>query len=66
MTKPASFTKADARRAIESVRDCGYPVARVEFNDNRIIVIVGEPEKAATTKRRTLADKLYGPQAQVG
>jgi hypothetical protein len=63
VTKPAAFRKADAVRAIESVRDCGYPVARVEFNDNGIIVIVGEPEKAAATKRRTLADRLYGPEA---
>jgi hypothetical protein len=66
MTARATFKKADACRAIESVQACGLPVARVEFNDNGIVVIVGEPEKRSVTNRRTLADKLYGPEAQVG
>lgn len=56
MTARAAFKKADACRAIESVRACGLSVARVEFNDNGIVVIVGEPEKV----RRNRADDLYG------
>lgn len=66
MTARAAFKQADLLRALKCAEQAGLPVARFEINDNGIAIIVGEPEKAATTKRRTLADKLYGPQAQVG
>jgi hypothetical protein len=63
MTKPAAFRQADIERAVKGVTAGGLPIARVEVVDGKIVVIVGEPEKASMTKRRTLADKLYGSAA---
>lgn len=57
MTARATFTKADGRRAIECVRDCGLPVARVEFTENGIVVIVGEPEKG---RGKNPLDRIHG------
>lgn len=57
MTYRAAFKKADACRAIESVKACGLPVARVEFNDNGIVVIVGEPEGRGRGRKNPL-DRL--------
>lgn len=66
MTKRVAFKQADLERACKGAVAAGLQVARIEINDNGIAVIIGEPERAATTRRRTLADRLYGSQAQAG
>lgn len=61
MTARATFKQADVERACKGALAAGLSVARIEFNDNGIIVIVGEPEKAG--RGRNKADELYGPAA---
>ena len=56
MTAPARFTKADVRRAVTGVAAAGLPVARVEFDGDRIVVFVGETGK----ERQNPLDRLYG------
>lgn len=60
MTRPARFSQADLTRALKAFEAMGLPVGGVEVNDNGFVVLVGEPR---TTKRRNLADELYGPPA---
>lgn len=62
MSARATFKQDDVRRLVNGAVAAGLSVARVEFNDNGIVIVVGEPEK----QRRhgnSKADDLYGPQA---
>lgn len=56
MTRAARFTKDDVRRAVTGVEASGLPVARVEFEGERIVVFIGAPGK----ERPNPLDKLYG------
>lgn len=56
MTARAAFKQDDVRRAVNGVKDAGLPVARIEVDGGRIVVIVGEPSK----DRPNPLDKLYG------
>lgn len=58
MTARATFKQADIERACKGVAAAGLSVARVEFNDNGMVVVVGEPEAPATDWRE--GSPLYG------
>ncbi len=58
MTARAIFKQADVERACKGVAAAGLSVARVEFNDNGMVVIVGEPE-GPTRGRRNPLDRLH-------
>lgn len=57
MTARAAFKQSDVERACKGVKAAGLSVARVEFNDNGIVVIVGEAESAP---RKNPLDRLHG------
>lgn len=56
VTARAAFKQDDVRRAIGGVKAAGFNVARVEIEDGRIVVVIGEPGR----ERRNPLDKLYG------
>lgn len=56
MTQRAAFKQDDVRRAVNGVKAAGLPVARIEFEAGRIVVIIGEPSKDRTNP----LDRLYG------
>ena len=58
MTARATFKQSDVERACKGICAAGLSVARVEFNDNGITVVVGEPETASKARRNPL-DSLY-------
>ncbi len=62
MTARAIFKQADVERACKGVCAAGLSVARVEFNDNGITIVVGEPEGKPAAKRNPL-DRLHASQA---
>jgi len=49
--KPSNFRQTDLARAVRGARAAGVEVARIEVGrDGKIVVIVGKPESADTTK----------------
>jgi hypothetical protein len=56
MTARVAFRQDDVRRAAKGAVDAGLSVARIEVENGRIIVIVGDPDKS----RINPLDRLYG------
>ncbi len=59
MTARATFRQADVERACKGVAAAGLSVARVEFNDNGIVVHIVDVTGKPAAKRNPL-DRLHG------
>ena len=43
--RPLAFRQSDVMRAVKAVRAAGMTVARIEVDNGKIVVVVGEPGK---------------------
>ncbi|RXG84284.1 hypothetical protein [Bradyrhizobium vignae] len=60
------FRQADVTKAIKAAVAAGLPVARVEIEGGRIIVIAGRPEQDAGTAEPDLDQELADFEASHG